>query len=289
MHGAVGEDGSLQGLFEVLDVPYVGSGVLASALAMDKRQARVAFEAARLPIAKGMAFARGRPSTNDAADAAARAIGAIGARLVVKPSTSGSAIGVARFDEANVADVAKAIDAAWSLADAAIVEHFARGREVTCGVYEDENGARAFPPTEVATPNDAFLTYQARYAPGRAKHECPAKLGEALTRRVQSIAIAAHATLGCRDLSRVDFIVGDADGKPGAGDTDGEPGAGDADDRDAITLLEVNTLPGFTATSLYPEAAAVDGLPLVALVDALVRRAHARGATRRNAPLPLPR
>jgi D-alanine-D-alanine ligase len=268
VHGAVGEDGALQGLLEVLDVPYVGSGVLASALAMDKRQARVAFAAAGLPIAPGTFSVRGSESSRDAAR---RALGEVGARLVVKPSTSGSAIGVARLDEgAGEGAVAAAIEAAWELSDTAIVEHFARGREVTCGVLH-LGEIRALPPTEITSPHDPFYTYEARYAPGRSVHACPAPLGAALTARVQEVAAAAHAALGCRDLSRVDFVVGDADAA------------------DKVTLLEVNTLPGFTATSLFPEAAGVAGIPMPELMDRLVRRAHVRGSSRRAAALPLPR
>jgi D-alanine-D-alanine ligase len=267
VHGAVGEDGSLQGLLEVLGVPYVGSGVLASAMAMDKRVARMAFAAEGLPIAKGIAVARGSTTARDAAERARREVGG---RVVVKPSSSGSAIGVARFaEDASVEDVARAVEAAWELADAVIVEHFARGREVTCGVL-DVGEARALPPTEIKAPSDAFYTYEARYAPGRSVHFCPAPLGDALVARVQEVALAAHRALGCRDLSRVDFIVGD-------------------DGSDVVTLLEVNTLPGFTATSLYPEAAAVSGIPMPELVAHLVRHAHQRGPTRRSTPRPLPR
>ncbi len=113
---------------------------------------------------------------------------------------------------------------------------------------------------------DAFYTYEARYAPGRSRHVCPAALG-ALEKRVHEIALAAHVALGCRDLSRADFIV--------------------PEDEDVV-LLEVNTLPGMTATSLYPEAAAVAGLSFSALCDALVKNARARGTTTRNAPIALP-
>ncbi|MBX3222056.1 MAG: D-alanine--D-alanine ligase [Labilithrix sp.] len=264
-HGAVGEDGSLQGLLEVLELPYVGSGVLASALAMDKRTAKVLFAEAGLPIARSIAARRGASS---AAEQAERALAELGDALVVKPCANGSAIGVARFASgAPPAQVAAAIDAAWAVDEVALVEVFAPGREVTCGVLDLREPAW-LPPTEIRSPNDAFYTYQARYAPGRSEHLCPAPLGEALTRRVQEIAVAAHRALGCRDLSRVDFVVPDA----------GEP-----------TLLEVNTMPGFTDTSLYPEAAATAGVSMPELCSGLVRAAAARGATRRNAPLPLPR
>jgi D-alanine-D-alanine ligase len=269
-HGAVGEDGSLQGLLEVLGLPYVGSGVLASAIAMHKRVARVLLERAGLPVAKGIALARG-----EARAAAEQARREVGRCLVVKPSSHGSAIGVARLeDDSSIDDVARALDAAWAIDDFAIVEHFARGREVTCGVLELDC-AVALPPIEIVSPHDPFYTYEARYAPGRSVHICPAKLAPKVTREVQSIAAAAHLALGCRDLSRVDFIVGDADPATGAADV--------------VTLLEVNTAPGMTATSLYPDAAVAHGLPMPSLCDVLVCRAHARGPTRRLEALPLPR
>jgi D-alanine-D-alanine ligase len=270
-HGAVGEDGGLQGLLEVLGVAYVGSGVLASAVAMDKPTAKLVFASRGLPIARGRAFSQ----KDGAADACARvARKEIGARLVVKPAANGSAIGVARFtSDAPDADVANAIAAAWALGEDALVEHFAVGREVTCGVLElaDRGGTRALPPTEIFSEKDAFYTYEARYAPGRSRHQCPAALGDALMARVQDVAVAAHRSLGCRDLSRVDFVIGDEA------------------DPSAVTLLEVNTLPGFTDTSLFPEAAGVSGMPLAELCDALVVQAYRRGPTRRNQALPLPR
>ncbi len=267
-HGAVGEDGALQGLFEVLDVPYVGSNVLACALAMDKRLARRIFALEGLPVAKGLAAVKGEGS---AAEQTARARSEIGARLVVKPASSGSAIGVMRLEaDATDDDVARAIDATWAIDDVAIVEHFAKGREVTCGVL-DLDAPTALPPTEILSPNDAFYTYEARYAPGRSRHVCPAELPPGVAARVQQVAVAAHRALGCRDLSRADFVVGD-----------------EGDDASVI-LLEVNALPGFTATSLFPEAAGIAGFPMPTLCDALARRANARGPTRRFSPRPLPR
>jgi D-alanine-D-alanine ligase len=267
VHGAVGEDGSLQGLLEVLDLPYVGSRVLGSALAMHKRVARVLFERAGLPVARGIVVRTGESDARAAADRARREVGR---RLVVKPSSHGSAIGVARLDEgAPAEEVARAIEAVWAIDEHAVIEHFARGREVTCGVLELDR-IEALPPTEIRSPRDAFYTYEARYAPGRSVHECPAKLPAPVLARVREVAVAAHLALGCRDLSRVDFVVGDE---------------GDAD---AVTLLEVNTLPGMTATSLFPEAAAVHGLPMPRWCDALVVRAHARGPSRRLKALPLP-
>jgi D-alanine-D-alanine ligase len=237
--------------------------VLASALAMNKVKSKVHFEAAGLPVAPSMTIAAG-----DAAAAAARVVRELGDRVVVKPCSSGSAIGVAVLAKgASTEEIAQALVAAWSVDDVALVERFVAGREVTCGVL-DLHGeeARALPPTEVRSPKDAFYTYEARYAPGRSEHTCPAELPPELFAEVQSVALAAHRALGCRDLSRVDFVVGSD-----------------------VVLLEVNTLPGFTDTSLYPEAAGVAGLPMAELCKSLVESAKRRGPKKRNAAVPLPK
>ncbi|HEY6459212.1 MAG TPA: hypothetical protein VIY73_03645, partial [Polyangiaceae bacterium] len=248
------------------------------------------------PVAKGIAVTR---AEGDARAAAARARREVGARLVVKPSSHGSAIGVTRLEAAApLDDVARAVDAGWALDDVAVIEHFARGREMTCGVLEmgahgahdaheaheahETDAPLALPPTEILSPKDPFYTYEARYAPGRSVHVCPAQLPPAVFARVQDVALGAFRAVGARDLARVDLIVGDeADENPEATGRS-QPGP------DAVTLLEVNTLPGMTATSLFPEAAAVHGLPMPRWCDALVVRAHARGPTKRLPPLPLP-
>jgi len=267
VHGAFGEDGCLQGLLEILGLPYVGSPVLASALAMNKVAARAMFALAGLPIAEGRSYARGGRA-REAAEAARRDLGA---RLVVKPASHGSAIGVSRIEAvAPIDSVVEAIESAWALGDVALVEHFARGREVTCGVIE-RGGCEAFPPTEIEAPSDPFYNFEARYAPGRSVHTCPARLPPAVTEAVQKAAVAAHQALGCRDLSRVDFVVGDDDSA------------------EQLTLLEVNTLPGMTPTSLFPEAAERHGIPMWDLCDALVIRAHARGPVAHVPSRSLPR
>lgn len=267
-HGAVGEDGSLQGLIEVLELPYVGSDVLASALAMNKRVAKLLFADQGLPIAAAVDARRG----GDARELAKTAIAELGARVVVKPCSNGSAIGVARFDDGATEDaLADAIEGAWAVDDRVLVERFAPGREVTCGVL-DEGEPKALPPTEIQAPKDAFYTYEARYAPGRSNHVCPAPFEPALVARIQEVAVAAHRALGCRDLSRVDFVI----------DPMAEP-------HRQVTLLEVNTMPGFTDTSLYPEAAGVMGIAMPELCDRLAMSAWTRGPTRRNKALPLPK
>jgi D-alanine-D-alanine ligase len=270
VHGAFGEDGSLQGLLELLAIPYVGSDVLASAMAMHKSIARIIFANAGCPIARGVSLEKSRHES-DALAAAKHARREVGAAIVVKPASSGSAIGVVRLEEsATDEDVARAIENAWTLDDVVICEAFVKGREVTCSVLDvphvEKNSPRVLAATEIASPMDAFYTYEARYAPGRSAHTCPANLG-ALEKRVHDIALAAHVALGCRDLSRADFVVTE----------------------DAAILLEVNTLPGMTATSLYPEAASVAGLPFSVLCDSFVKNAKARGVRRRNAALGMPK
>ncbi|MDB4934223.1 MAG: D-alanine--D-alanine ligase [Labilithrix sp.] len=267
-HGAVGEDGSLQGLLEVLDIPYVGSDVLASALAMNKRVAKVLFAAAGLPVAPALHAKRG----GDARALAEAALRDVGERVVVKPCSNGSAIGVARFDEGvSAVDLATAIEAAWQVDDVVLIERFAPGREITCGVHGTGADAIALPPTEIRAPNDAFYTYQARYAPGRSEHLCPAPLEAPVLKRVQQVAVEAHRALGCRDLCRADFVVDETAAEG------------------AVTLLEVNTMPGFTDTSLYPEAAGVAGIAMAELCGGFVEAAVKRGPPRRNSALPLPR
>jgi D-alanine-D-alanine ligase len=261
VHGAFGEDGCLQGVLEVLGLPYVGSDVLASALAMNKSLARVVFAATGCPIARGVSEPRGESLT-----CAKRARAVVGAAVVVKPSSSGSAIGVARFEaSAADADVAAAIDAAWKLDDVVIVEEFVKGREVTCSVLDvAPDGPRVLAATEISSPHDAFYTYEARYAAGRSVHICPAELGD-LTNAVHEAALMAHAALGCRDLSRADFVVGDR-----------------------VVLLEVNTIPGMTATSLYPEAGRAAGLSFADLCNALVENARRCGPRQRQIPRSFP-
>lgn len=258
VHGALGEDGALQGLLEIVGVPYVGSGVLASALACDKIAAKRAFSAAGLPIAPDAHVRRDEPLV----DAAARVRRELGRAVVVKPHAQGSAIGVTRVpadvdDEALAGALAKAL----AFDDVALCERFVVGREVTCGVVDAPalGAARALSPTEILARRADFYDFTSRYAAGGSEHVCPAELSPGVTARVREVALAAHRALGCRDLSRVDFVVGD--------------GADDA----AVTLLEVNTMPGMTPTSLYPEAAGVAGIPMTTLVDALVRGALARG------------
>lgn len=269
VHGTVGEDGCLQGLLELLRLPYVGAGVLASALANDKVQAKVAFRAAGLPVADEIVLVR-----DGAIDMLAERAIALGRSLVVKPATQGSGLGVTLLPELSGAADAKllsALERAFALDELVLIERFHRGREVTCGVLHLQGELPvALPPTEIRARAADWYDFQSRYGKGGSEHLCPAPLHPLIVARVQEVAIGAHRALGVRDLCRCDFVVG--------------PGEADAE----VILLEVNTIPGMTPTSLFPEAAGVAGTSFEELCDRLARSAHRRGVRRVNAAEPFP-
>lgn len=259
-HGPLGEDGCLQGLLEIAGIPYVGSAVLASALAANKSAAKVLFRETGLPTAPGRLVR--------AAELGPALCGELrrelGSALVVKPLRGGSAIGVARvLAEDADSTLERALEDALVIDEWALVEAFKKGDEVTCGVLEVESGiARALPPTRVVAKSADWYDFVSRYGSGGSEHECPARFGLELNQRIQELAVGAHVALGARDLSRVDFVV--------------------SPNTSEVTVLEVNTLPGMTATSLFPEAAAVDGIGFEELCSSLVERAASR--PRRRAP-----
>jgi D-alanine-D-alanine ligase len=248
LHGPPGEDGSFQGLLEILDIPYVGSGVLASATAMNKVFAKHAFRAFGLPVAREVVVTRA-VSIDDAVE---RVIAELGTSVVVKPIGQGSAVGVLFGSDA--ASIEEAIRHAWTYDDYVLIEQRIVGREVTCGILE-RDGIETLPVVEVRTPGDSWYDYEHRYTVGLSEHLIPAPIDPTQYRRVEEIARTAHIALGCRDLSRADFVV---------------PETGDP------VLLEVNTLPGMTPTSLYPDAARAAGISFEELVAHLVRRASLR-------------
>lgn len=266
-HGPLGEDGCLQGLLEVLGVPYVGSAVLASALAADKTAAKRLFAAYGLPIARSVAL-REQPATGALPAELARLRAELGGAFVVKPESGGSALGVTIVgDQALPEALGDALSAGFELDQAVLVETFCPGDEVTCGVLEDEEGPQALPPTLIRTRAANFYDYASKYGAGGSEHLCPAPFDPELTRRIQEAALVAHRALGARDLSRTDFIVSES----------GE-----------FWVLELNSLPGMTKTSLFPEAAAAQGIEFSVLCDRLVRRAAGRPRRRKLSGVPLP-
>ena len=248
LHGPPGEDGTLQGYLEILGYPYVGSNVQSSAVAMDKIIAKQVFAAANLPLAKQQVVTR-ETAIEDCVASCAH----LGLNVVVKPAAQGSALGVTLVD--NVNQLSAALQKAFEFDPRLLVEERIMGKEITVGVLETPDGIEALPIIEVTTKADAFYDYEHRYTQGLSEHLIPAPLTAAQTSRLQQIAITAHQSLGCRDLSRADFVV-----------------AGDNEE----ILLEVNTLPGMTPMSLYPDAAAHHGFNFESLVSLLVEQAARR-------------
>lgn len=246
LHGVFGEDGTVQALLETLGLPYVGSGIGASALAMDKARAKAIYRAHGLPTPRSLHLAPGEPGAD--ADIAAMH------PCVVKPSASGSSFGVS-FPADGAAAVAAVRDH-LSRGLEVVVEEVIRGRELTCGVLDHPDGPRPLPVTAIVpSAEHAFFDYVAKYTPGATDEITPAPIPDALRDEVQRLAVAAHRALGCRDLSRTDVMVSQ----------DGSP-----------LLLETNTLPGFTETSLLPQAAIAAGMSFGGLVDHLLERALGR-------------
>jgi D-alanine-D-alanine ligase len=250
IHGQWGEDGTIQGMLELLGIPYVGSGVLASALAMDKVMAKTVLAASGLEVPRGFVVAAGSlPADNDSVLASANRIGY---PLVVKPVRQGSSVGVVMVDRPD--DVLAAIEAGFALDERVMVEERLRGTELTVGVIGNGDAARALPVIEIATRAD-FFDYRAKYDPALTDEICPARISDELAAQVQGLALAAHRALGCRDLTRTDMFATE-DGR--------------------VVVLEVNTIPGMTANSLLPKAARVAGIDFGELCATLIEAALAR-------------
>src|SRR5579863_1602544 len=241
LHGGAGENGTVQGVLDWLEIGYQGSGVRASAIAMDKWMTKAVMRAAELPTPPAVVIAL--------EDAPASAPRHPGVPCVVKPQADGSAVGVTIVRSAE--QWAEALHAAHDVAERVLVEAYVKGREFTVGVLGDE----ALPVVEIA-PSDEFYTYRSKYTAGASRHTVPAEVDAPIAARMQDYALRLHRALGCRDYSRIDIMM-------------------DATDA-SLYLLECNTLPGLTALSLFPEAAAAAGIPYETLVDRLTRAALGR-------------
>lgn len=240
LHGRWGEDGSVQGLLELLRLPYTHSGVLASALAMHKERAKDVFRAAGLPVAKSIVVPRREASARHAMEPP----------YVVKPVNEGSSVGVFIIREGDNRPPGELGSESWSLGEYVMVEEFIPGRELTVAVI----GERALGVTEIM-PRTAFYDYEAKYAPGGSDHVLPARVTGRIAQEAMAIAVRAHQALGCRGVSRADFRFDDTA------------------NRDKLILLEVNTQPGMTPTSLVPEQARHIGMDFRALVQWIVEDA----------------
>lgn len=237
LHGKFGEDGAIQGLLEVLGVPCTGSGILASAMGMNKIVSKTLFRSYGLTIGRYLVVARGDR------DALATAEKEIGYPLVVKPSSEGSSVGVSLVHTA--AELEPAARLAFTYDPEILVERYVKGMEVQVGIL----GERALGAIEIV-PKDVFYSYKAKYEQGGSDHFYPARVPRDVYGRTLDAGLLAHRALGCRGYSRVDFII----------DNDGVP-----------YILEVNTLPGMTATSLLPEIAQGAGISFPSLVEEIVR------------------
>jgi len=241
LHGRPGEDGTVQGIFETLGIPYTHSGVLASALAMRKDLAKVVLARAGVPVPEGRVMSR---------FAAAKAH-ALPPPYVIKPVTEGSSVGVFIVTEAHKHPPQELFSDSWTFGDEILVETYIAGKELTCAVMGDE----ALGVIEIV-PTVAFYDYEAKYAPGGSRHLLPAPILPNVYQETRRLALAAHRALGCRGVSRADFRYDDR-----------QEGTG------GLICLEVNTQPGMTETSLVPELAAHAGISFGELVRWMVEDA----------------
>ena len=242
LHGRRGEDGCVQGLLELVGVPYTHSGVLASALAMDKPMAKRLFAGARIPCAEHVVARRDEVLAGDV----------MARPFVIKPLNEGSSVGVRIVTDD---DDAPPLDGDWPFGDRVMVERYVPGRELTVAVM----GERALAVTELR-PREGFYDYDAKYTAGRTDHLIPAPVPEAIYEAALAHALDAHRALGCRGVTRADLRYDDTGGEPGR-----------------LYLLEINTQPGMTPLSLVPEQAAYCDIGFTQLVTWMVENAACDG------------
>ena len=242
LHGPFGEDGTIQGILEYLRIPYTHSGVLASALSMDKEQAKHVAKAAGIPVAEARVMSRFDIGNRHP----------IEPPYVVKPVREVSSFGVVIVKEDQTHPPQVLLSDEWRYGDHVMVERYIHGRELTCGVMGDV----ALGVTEVVPVGNSFYDYDAKYAAGGSRHVIPAQISSNIYQTIQTLALKAHQAMGCRGVSRSDFRYDDRFSE------DGE-----------VVWLEVNTQPGMTPTSLVPEMAAHAGHTFGELVRWMVEDA----------------
>lgn len=240
LHGPYGEDGTVQGMLDLLDIPYQGAGVLGSALAMNKLAAKRMYEHAGLKIPPYCIVRRGPiPELGGC-------VQHLGLPIVVKPVEGGSSIGMSLATSEK--ELHDAVEEAFQFDELVLLEKHLKGTEVTGGVLGNDD-PEAMPLIEIIPgEGHAFFNYKAKYVAGETEEICPARISDALTDEAQACAIKAHEALFCRGYSRTDMII----------------------HQDDIYVLETNTIPGMTATSLFPQAAAKAGLDFTRLLDRLI-------------------
>lgn len=252
MHGSPGEDGTVQGLLEVAGLPYTGSGVLASALAMDKAKSAELFAAQGLATPEQLLI-ESRAWERTPGEISRTIWARLGLPCVIKPSNAGSSVGVGIVRDP--ADLEEAVGTALRIGSVALAQEYLEGTEVTCGVLDGEE-ALALPPTEIAPRGSRFFDYNAKYTPGATEEITPPRLQDNLIREIQLTALKAHKILGCAGMSRTDMIIA----------------------REIIFILETNTIPGMTETSLLPRQPAAAGIPFPELLDRIIRAALCKKA-----------
>lgn len=246
LHGRGGEDGAMQGFLDLLDIPYQSAGVLGCALAMNKPLAKDRYRLAGLPVAPDLVLTRDDPHPKDHAP---RVLDELGLPLVVKPAREGSSFGISIVRKKKDLDLA--LYSAFALDHEVLVERYLAGREITSGVLGNRQ-LQALPLVEIIPDKKyLFFDYQAKYLPGASREVCPAPLDEATTALFKDLGKRAHQALGLRGYSRSDFIL----------------------TKDGPFILETNTIPGMTQTSLLPLAAQAAGMDFPALVDRLIELA----------------
>lgn len=250
LHGPYGEDGRLQGMLDLLGIPYTCSGCAASALAMDKVRAKAVVSGAGVPVARHALFtlAQWRQSPDAVA---ARVAETAGFPCVVKSPCQGSSFGLAITGTAE--EFAAAAGEIAAVDGTAMAEEYIKGTEVTCGVLdvEPEQPPKALPVTEIRPVKASYFDYEAKYTPGACNEITPAEIPDGQADRVRELAVRAHVAVGCGIWSRSDFMIGE----------------------NGPVWIEVNTVPGMTPTSLYPQAAAAVGISFNKLMNMFVEAA----------------
>jgi D-alanine-D-alanine ligase len=244
LHGPYGEDGTIQGLLELLNIPYQGSGVLGSALAMNKLTSKQIYIQNGLPVPPYQAAFKGQDFD------VMQCVKALGLPMFVKPATGGSSIGMSRVSDAE--GLMPAIEKAFEYDHTVLIESYIEGTELTCAVIGNDT-LEALPLVEIipANPGSTFFDYEAKYTPGGAHEICPARISDELTSAMQDLAIKAHRSLGLTGYSRTDMILKDG----------------------LFYILETNTIPGMTQTSLLPLSAKTVGIGFSQLLDRLIELA----------------
>lgn len=246
MHGSPGEDGGVQAMFDTLGITYTGSGVLSSALAMNKVFSAQIYHANGLPYPEFINVKKdGWKNYQEKVleDIESK----VGFPCVVKPVDQGSAVGVSIVKTKN--EIKKVMDKTFKSFSWLMVQKFIAGKEATCGVLEKNGQMMVLPPTHILPNIGEFYDYKSKYKAGGSTHICPADFDDHTNQELQKLAIQAHRALGCRAMSRTDIFVGD-DQK--------------------LYILETNTIPGMTPTSLFPEAASKAGISFTQMLDYMI-------------------